>query len=128
VVATAKRRRFSASEKRQILAEADACKKPGELGALLRRKTLLAALNSERFADMAPRAIYAMLLDEGQYLASVRTMYCVLAAEGQSLERRRQWTHPPYAKPELLAVAPRRHSRGVVFLASTVGRNRLTRL
>lgn len=71
------------------------------------RETLLAALNSERFADMAPRAIYATLLDEGQYLASVRTMYRVLAAAGQSLERRRQRTHPPYAKPELLAVAPR---------------------
>ena len=71
------------------------------------RETLLAALNGERFADMAPRAIYATLLDEGQYLASVRTMYRVLAAEGQSLERRRQRTHPPYAKPELLAVAPR---------------------
>jgi putative transposase len=71
------------------------------------RGTLLTALNSERFADMAPRAIYATLLDEGRYLASVRTMYRVLAAEGQSLERRRQRTHPPYAKPELLAVAPR---------------------
>ena len=71
------------------------------------RETLLATLNSERFADMAPRAVYATLLDEGQYLASVRTMYRVLAAEGQSLERRRQRTHPPYAKPELLAVAPR---------------------
>ena len=38
------------------------------------RETLLAALNGERFVDMAPRAIYATLLDEGQYLASVRTM------------------------------------------------------
>ena len=71
------------------------------------RERLLAALNSERFADIAPRAIYVTLLDEGQYLASVRTMYRVLAAAGQSLERRRQRTHPPYAKPELLAVAPR---------------------
>ena len=51
------------------------------------RETLLTALNSERFADMAPRSIYATLLDEGQYLASVCTMYRVLAAEGQSLER-----------------------------------------
>ena len=71
------------------------------------REILLTELNSERFADMAPRAIYATLLDEGRYVASVRTMYRVLAAEGQSLERRRQRTHPPYAKPELLAVAPR---------------------
>ena len=46
VVATAKRRRFSASEKRQILAEADACTKPGELGSLLRRKRIYASMLS----------------------------------------------------------------------------------
>lgn len=70
------------------------------------RKRLLAVLNSERFADMAPAAIYATLLDEGCYLASVRTMYRVLAADGQSLERRRQRQHPAYEKPELLATRP----------------------
>ena len=70
------------------------------------RKRVLAVLNSERFADMAPPAIYATLLDQGQYLASVRTMYRLLAAEGQSLERRCQRVHPVYAKPELLAVHP----------------------
>jgi transposase len=32
-----KRRRFTAEEKRKILEAADACTKPGELGALLRR-------------------------------------------------------------------------------------------
>jgi transposase-like protein len=36
----AKRRRFSAEFKRRILAEADACTKPGEVGALLRREGL----------------------------------------------------------------------------------------
>lgn len=70
------------------------------------RQRVLAVLNSERFADMAPPAVYATLLDEGQYLASVRTMYRLLAAEGQSLERRCQRVHPVYAKPELLAVRP----------------------
>ena len=44
VVATARRRRFSASEKRQILAEADACTKPGELGALLRRRRIYSSM------------------------------------------------------------------------------------
>lgn len=38
VTAKAKRRRFTAKEKKQILEEADACTKLGELGALLRRK------------------------------------------------------------------------------------------
>ena len=38
VVPTAKRRQFTATEKRRILEEADACTEPGELGALLRRE------------------------------------------------------------------------------------------
>ena len=70
------------------------------------RQSLLEVLNSDRFADLAPRSIYATLLDEGRYLASVRTMYRVLAAEGQSLERRCQRAHPVYQKPELLATRP----------------------
>lgn len=37
---TATRRRFSAEYKREILREADACSKTGELGALLRREGL----------------------------------------------------------------------------------------
>jgi transposase len=44
VVATAKRRRFSADKKRRILAEADACTKPGELGALLRREGIYSSM------------------------------------------------------------------------------------
>lgn len=40
VSAKAKRRRFSAAEKLRILKEADACTKPGEQGALLRREGL----------------------------------------------------------------------------------------
>ena len=46
VVATAKRRQFSASEKRRIVAAADACKKPGELGALLRREGIYSSMLS----------------------------------------------------------------------------------
>lgn len=70
------------------------------------RALLLDTLNSERFADTAPAAVHAMLLDEGRYLGSVRTMYRLLNTQGGSCERRRQLTHPAYAKPELLAVAP----------------------
>jgi transposase-like protein len=36
----ATRRRFTAADKLRILAEADACKQPGQLGALLRREGL----------------------------------------------------------------------------------------
>ena len=72
----------------------------------IERQALLAVLDSERFADSPPRTIYATLLDEGIYLGSVRTMYRLLAAQGQSHERRNQLIHPAYAKPELLAVRP----------------------
>lgn len=70
------------------------------------RQDLLDTLNSERFADTAPAAVHATLLDEGRYVGSVRTMYRALAAQGGSPERRRQLMHPAYAKPELLATGP----------------------
>lgn len=40
VVPKAERRRFTAEYKLRILTEADGCKKPGEIGALLRREGL----------------------------------------------------------------------------------------
>jgi transposase len=40
VTQRATRRRFSAADKLRILAEADACNQPGQLGALLRREGL----------------------------------------------------------------------------------------
>lgn len=63
-------------------------------------------LNSERFADKAPAQVYADLLDEDTYLCSIRTMYRILADEGEVRERRNQLRHPRYVKPELLATAP----------------------
>jgi transposase-like protein len=38
VVAIARRRQFSAADKRRVLAAADRCTEPGEIGALLRRE------------------------------------------------------------------------------------------
>jgi putative transposase len=58
--------------------------------------------------DQAPREVYASLLDDGQYLCSVRTMYRILEAAGEVRERRDQLRHPAYQKPELLAEAPNR--------------------
>ena len=46
VVAKAKRRRFSAEYRLKILRQADGCKAPGELGALLRREGLYSSLLS----------------------------------------------------------------------------------
>jgi putative transposase len=70
------------------------------------RRAVLDALHSARFCDAAPAEVYGTLLDEGVYLASERTMYRLLAAEGEAGDRRRQRVHPVYAKPELLATAP----------------------
>lgn len=70
------------------------------------REVVLAQLHSERFRDSSPAAVWATLLDEGTYLASERTMYRLLAAEGEVGERRNQLQHPDYQKPELLAVRP----------------------
>ena len=70
------------------------------------RQVLRDVLCCERFADCAPPTIYATLLDEGTYLASVRTMYRLLAVDAPARERRNQLTHPVYAKPELLATGP----------------------
>ena len=44
VPAKAQRRRFPAEYRLRILRQADACKKPGELGALLRREGLYSSL------------------------------------------------------------------------------------
>jgi transposase InsO family protein len=70
------------------------------------RAVVLAELNSPRFADLAPREVYARLLDEGRYLCSISTMYRVLAEAGEVRERRDVLRHPSYAKPELVATAP----------------------
>jgi len=63
-------------------------------------------LNSQRFVDKSPHQVYATLLDEGQYLCSVRTMYRILDQNKETRERRNQLTRPNYRKPELLATAP----------------------
>ncbi len=65
-------------------------------------------LNSERFCDHAPAQVWATLLDEGTYLASISTMYRILRDHHQVRERRRQARHPARVKPELMADGPNR--------------------
>ena len=59
------------------------------------RAETLALLHSEEFVDRAPAAVHATLLDQGRYLCSPRTMYRLLAEEGEVRERRNQLMHPP---------------------------------
>ena len=84
------------------------CRRPSPARALSEpeRAGVLEQLHSERFVDASPAQVWATLLDEGTYLASERTMYRLLAADGEVRERRAQLTHPAYQQPELLAEAP----------------------
>jgi len=68
------------------------------------RAQVLAELMSERFMDLAPRQVYAILVEEDRYLCSIRTMYRLLASEQAVSERRTIRRAGQYHKPELLAV------------------------
>jgi len=70
------------------------------------RVQVLAHLRTPRFADQTLTGVFATLLDEGTCLCGVRTMYRILAAQGEVAERRRQRRHPVCQKPDLLAEAP----------------------
>ena len=70
------------------------------------RQQVLAVLDEPRFMDLAPPQVHTTLLDEGQWLCSLRTMYRILDENDQVRERRNQLRHPVYKKPELLATRP----------------------
>ena len=95
-------------DRRKASAPAVVTPRPSPARALgpAEREAVLARLHEERFQDRSPAAVYATLLDEGEYLCSIRSMHRLLQQSGESGERRDQLTHPPYQKPELLATAP----------------------
>jgi transposase InsO family protein len=68
----------------------------------------LGYLHEPRFIDFSPRTIVAVLLDEGAYVACVRTLYRLLVKYGETKERRDQLRHERYAVPRLHASAPNR--------------------
>jgi len=103
--------------RRQAADAATAPCRPAAPGRMLRRGPralspaerahIRAVLNSDRFADCAPREVYATLLDEGTYLCSWPTMYRILR-EADEVRRRRDQRRPgTYIKPELLATRPK---------------------
>jgi putative transposase len=67
---------------------------------------VLAELHSDRFVDSSPAEVVHALLADGRYLASERTMYRILNANGEVKERRNQRRHPEYSRPELMATKP----------------------
>jgi hypothetical protein len=50
------------------------------------RQRVLDTLHLPEFADQPPTEVYATLLGRGIYLASIRTMYRLLAAAGETKE------------------------------------------
>jgi putative transposase len=71
------------------------------------RAEVVHVLHEERFVDLTPGEAHAILLYEGRYLCSESTMYRLLReTHGGVRERRRQATHPPRVKPELVAHGP----------------------
>jgi putative transposase len=70
------------------------------------RAKILDALHSVEFGDQSVPEVFATLLGRGVYLASIRTMYRVLAVHGEAKERRNQRLPHVYAKPSLTATAP----------------------
>ena len=65
---------------------------------------MVEVLNSERFVDLAPAAVYSMLLDEGTYLCSIRTLYRILAEQREVRARL-----PRRSIALILPRHPRRH-------------------
>jgi putative transposase len=70
------------------------------------RQHILDTLHRAEFADQPPTEVYATLLGRGEYLASIRTMYRVLAEAGETKERRNQRAPQQHVMPSLTATAP----------------------
>jgi putative transposase len=70
------------------------------------RQHVLDTFHLPEFADQPPTEVYATLLERGIYLASIRTMYRILAEAGEIRERRNQRPAQAHAMPSLTATAP----------------------
>jgi putative transposase len=70
------------------------------------KQIVLDLLRSERFIDKTPYEAFHILLDEGEYYCSPRTMYRLLDETGENNERRIQRNHRDAVKPELIATRP----------------------
>ncbi len=82
------------------------CRVPGRGLSDIEQEHVIDELHSDRFMDLAPPQVYAKLIDEGDYLCSISTMYRLLRKLGEVVERRRLRSHPPAQRPELLATGP----------------------
>jgi putative transposase len=83
-------------------------KSPVQLKALMaeERETVVSTLNGENFADQSLKEVYQRLLENGQYLCSVSTMYRLQRELGESGERRQQKPAQHHAILRLVATKP----------------------
>lgn len=70
------------------------------------RDAILDVLHSDRFIDSTPAQVHATLLEEGEYLGSLRTFFRVLSSQDEVRERRPMLHHPKHKVPRLTATAP----------------------
>lgn len=68
---------------------------------------ILDLLHSAEFIEDTPYQVVSKLLDRGEWLCSIRSMYRVLSENEEIRERRNQRRHPKYEKPVIEATAPR---------------------
>ena len=87
VVAVGRRRQFSVEYKRRILEEADACSKPGDVGALLRREALYSS-NLVRWRRARARGELDGVRSQGGGGAGLREEVARLRREKEGLEAR----------------------------------------
>lgn len=85
------------------LRETPVPKQPENALSKQERQGILDLLHSDQFVDKTPYEVYYELLDQGEYHGSIRTMYRVLAEQGESRDRRIQRNHRNAVKPELIA-------------------------
>ncbi len=70
------------------------------------RAAVLEILTSEEFTEDTPYQVVAKLMDRGQWLCSVSTMYRILSTNKLVKERRDIRRHPKYVKPVVAAKKP----------------------
>ena len=71
------------------------------------RAAVLDTLTSDAFCDQPPAEVYAALLSQGRYLASIRTMYRILHERFAKVPDRREQRAPRnLTAPSLEAIAP----------------------
>jgi len=70
------------------------------------REAIVDVMHTPEFVDQPPMEVFATLLSRGIYLASIRTIYRILAELGESKERRNQRSPQAHTMPSSTATAP----------------------